>query len=72
MEAQDLYSTKKATKKAEVDYICDLCERKTPYKFIIRNREQVSLCPACYKHINPMPEGLIKRSVIRFLVKNVV
>jgi NAD-dependent SIR2 family protein deacetylase len=72
MEAQALYSTKKATKKAEVDYICDLCQRKTPRESIIQNREQVSLCPACYKHINPMPEGLIKRSVMRFLAKNVV
>jgi hypothetical protein len=68
MEAEDLYSTKKA----EVDYECDLCDRKTPYEFINQTQEQVNLCNPCHKHIKPMPEGIIKNSVVRFLMKNVL
>jgi hypothetical protein len=68
MEAQDLY----LTHKPEFDYVCDLCERKTRYEFINQTREQVSLCTACYKHINPRPEGIIKNSVMSFLAKNVI
>jgi hypothetical protein len=68
MEAHDLYSSKKV----EVDYICDLCERKTLYEFINETQEQVSLCTACHKHLKPMPDGIIKTSVIRFLMKNVI
>jgi hypothetical protein len=67
MEAQELYPTKRA----EVDYECDLCDRKTPYKFINKTQE-VNLCTPCHKHINPMPEGVIKNSVMRFLMKNVL
>ncbi len=68
MEAHVLYSTQKV----EVDYVCDLCDRKTPYEFSNQTQEQVRLCAGCYKHINPMPDSIIKKSVMRFLVKNVI
>jgi hypothetical protein len=68
MKAQDLC----LTNEAKVDFVCDLWERKTLYKSIHQTREQVSLCTTCYKYINPMPDGIIKKSVERFLMKNVI
>jgi uncharacterized CHY-type Zn-finger protein len=68
MEAHALNSTKKA----EVDCVCDLCGRITLHEFIVQTQGQISLCPACYKHINPMPDGIIKNSIMRFLRKNVL
>jgi hypothetical protein len=68
MEALDRYSIDRA----EVDCICDLCERKSLCRVIHQTREQVSLCTACYKHIDRMPDGINKRSVMSFLGKNVI
>ena len=53
-------------------YMCDLCDKKTSIEFIQRTIEHVYLCPDCHKHISAMPEGKIKDSIIRFLVRNVI
>ena len=57
---------------AELQYMCDLCDERTPLESIRRTEEHVYLCPNCYGAISAMPGGKIKASVIRFLTRNVI
>lgn len=40
---------------AEFQYMCDLCDERTPLEYIRRTEEQVYLCPNCYGVISAMP-----------------
>ena len=53
-------------------YMCDLCDRKTPLADIHRTEEPVYLCPDSYRVISAIPDGKIKNSVMRFLTRNVI
>ncbi len=55
-----------------VQYMCDLCDRKTPYEDIHRTVKHVYLCPCCHQHLSAMCEGKIKDNTIRFLMRNVI
>jgi hypothetical protein len=55
-----------------INYMCDLCDMKTPIEYIQRIEETVHLCPNCYNVISSMPEGKTKESVMRFLMRNVI
>ena len=55
-----------------IEYMCDLCDKKTPFEDIHRTKEHVHLCPDCHKHISAMPEGKIKDSIMRFLMRNII
>ena len=54
------------------EYMCDLCDTKTPVEDIRRTEEPVYLCPDCYQSLSAMPAGKIKDSVMRFLARNVI
>jgi uncharacterized protein YlaI len=53
-------------------YMCDLCDKKTPFEYIHRTRGAVYLCPECHKIISAMPRDEVKASVMRFLMRNVL
>ena len=53
-------------------YRCDLCDRKITDEIICRRDLMVFLCPPCFKHLDTMPEGTVKESIIRFLIGNVL
>lgn len=55
-----------------LQYMCDLCDHKTSLESIRRTEEPVYLCPHCYTLISGMPEGKIKYSMMRFLLRNVL
>ncbi len=48
---------------------CDLCEQKINPAVKICNN--ICLCPACFHHIQKMPE-IVAKNVERFLIGNVV
>jgi hypothetical protein len=54
-----------------IKYMCDLCDKKTPFEHIHRVRG-VYLCPKCDKIISSMRRGEIKDNVMRFLMRNVI
>ena len=56
----------------EFQYVCDLCDEKTPLELIQRTEEPVYLCPNCYKVISAIPGGKIKDSIMKFLMRNVI
>jgi hypothetical protein len=58
--------------KAEVRYVCDLCERDIPVDDLHRTTEHLHLCPFCHHLFIAIPEGVLKRSVLQFLLKNVL
>jgi hypothetical protein len=58
--------------KAEVRYVCDLCECNIPVDDLHRTAEHLHLCPFCHHHFVAIPEGVVKGSVLRFLMKNVL
>jgi ribosomal protein L37AE/L43A len=53
-------------------YMCDLCDKKFPFKQIHRTGAGLYLCPECHKVISSMQRGEDKDSVIRFLMGNVI
>jgi hypothetical protein len=56
----------------EFQYMCDLCDKKTPLKYVYWTEKPVYLCPNCYEVISAMPGGKIKDSIMRFLMRNVI
>lgn len=59
-------------RETEINYICDLCDKKIHFKYIQRIEAGVYLCPNCYMGISSMSGGIIKDSVVRFLMRNVI
>jgi|APFre7841882724_1041349.scaffolds.fasta_scaffold422678_1 hypothetical protein len=59
-------------RETEINYMCDLCDEKTPFEYIHRIEADVYLCLNCYNGISSMPGGKIKDSVMRFLMRNVI
>jgi len=56
----------------EPPYRCDLCGRKISDEIICRTDLMSFLCPPCCKHLDTIPEGTVKKNVIRFLIGNVL
>ncbi len=54
------------------DYPCSLCGDIIPYGKIHRVEEFVYLCLPCFKHYQSLPEGMIKKGVMDFLIGNVI
>ena len=54
----------------EHDYTCDLCGKLTSAASICRLDGSACLCPQCFKHWERIPEGLVKKSIERFLDGN--
>jgi ribosomal protein L37AE/L43A len=59
-------------RETKTQYMCDLCDKKTPFAQIRRTGQGLYLCPKCYKIISSMPRGEDKDSVMRFLMGNVI
>ena len=54
------------------DYQCSLCGDIIPHGKIHRVEEFVYLCLPCFKHYQSLPEGMIKKGVMDFLIGNVI
>jgi heterodisulfide reductase subunit A-like polyferredoxin len=59
-------------RESRIEYICDLCDEKCPFEYIRRTKEHVHLCRDCHKYISAIPEGILKDSLMRFLMGNVI
>jgi ribosomal protein L37AE/L43A len=55
-----------------IKYMCDLCDKKTPFEHLHRIGGGVYLCPKCQKIISSMGRGKVKNNVMRFLMRNVI
>jgi hypothetical protein len=53
-------------------YRCDLCDQISNDEIIWRKDLYVFLCPPCFKHLDSIPDGTQKESIIRFLIGNVL
>jgi hypothetical protein len=51
---------------------CDLCGRPTESGKIMHTKGSADLCPNCYDHFMKIPNGLLKRSIERFIIGNVI
>ena len=51
---------------------CDYCETIVKWSAIVKTDHPLFLCPDCYNYLERMPDGLLKQSVERFLVGNVI
>jgi hypothetical protein len=56
----------------EMPYRCDLCDRKISDEIICRTDLMAFLCPPCFKHLDTIPEGTVKKNIIRSLIGNVL
>lgn len=54
------------------DHPCSLCGDIIPYGNIHCVEEFVYLCSPCFKHYRSLPEGMIKKGVMDFLIGNVI
>jgi ribosomal protein L37AE/L43A len=59
-------------RETRISYMCDLCDKKTPFEHLHRIGGAVYLCPKCHKVISSIPRGKIKDDVMRFLMRNVL
>lgn len=51
---------------------CDLCGRPTETCKIVRTEGSADLCPKCHDHFMKIPNGLLKQSIERFIIGNVI
>ena len=54
------------------NYPCSLCGDNISYGKIHCIEEFVYLCSPCFKHYQSLPDGMIKKSVMDFLIGNVI
>ena len=54
------------------DYQCSLCGDIIAYGEIQRIEEFVYLCGPCFKHYQSLPDGVLKKNVMDFLIGNVI
>ncbi|MGA8181134.1 MAG: PilZ domain-containing protein [Desulfobacterales bacterium] len=54
------------------DYPCSLCGDIIPHGKIHCVEEFVYLCSSCFKHYQSLPDGMIKKGVMDFLMGNVI
>jgi len=50
----------------------ELCGEITLYKELHKADDLVYLCSRCFARLEALPEGEIKESISRFLIKNVI
>jgi hypothetical protein len=51
---------------------CGLCGENTPYGETHMTEDSVSLCSDCFKQLEALPDGRIKKSIDDFLIGNVI
>jgi hypothetical protein len=51
---------------------CELCGEITSYKELHKADDLVYLSSRCFTRLEALPEGEIKESIRRFLIKNVI
>ncbi len=56
----------------KIQIYCDLCGKLCGSGEIIQTVDYFNLCRQCLKHMNAMPDGIIKESIHRFLSGNVL
>ena len=52
-------------------YTCDLCGQIVRSAEIQHTCQSASLCPHCYKHWESLQDGVVKKSIERFLAGNI-
>jgi hypothetical protein len=56
----------------ESGYSCSLCGENHPYDEIHETEDFVYLCSHCFKQLEALPDGRIKKSIDDFLIGNVI
>jgi hypothetical protein len=56
----------------ESGYSCSLCGENHPDGEIHETEDSVYLCSACFKHLEALSDGRIKKSIDDFLIGNVI
>jgi hypothetical protein len=51
---------------------CDLCDRELEGQSICRIDGTRCLCLSCYKHLEKIPPGQVRESILRFIDRNVI
>lgn len=51
---------------------CDMCGRETPETSLCRVDGTICLCQSCWRHLEKIPAGIVKDSLLRFLNGNVI
>jgi hypothetical protein len=51
---------------------CDLCDRRVEGESICRIDGTRCLCLSCYKHLEKIPPGPIRESILRFIDRNII
>lgn len=51
---------------------CDLCGKPTESGIIMHTEGLADLCPNCYDHFMQIPNGMLKQSLERFIIGNVI
>jgi PilZ domain len=72
--AQLLAKTEELKKTAilEMPFGCELCGRNLRKGSICSVKGTVCLCLPCYKHLEKIPEGSVRESILRFIDGNVI
>lgn len=55
-----------------VHQACDLCGTLLLSPEVHLTEDNICLCENCHKHLNTLPSGIIKQSINRFLMGNVI
>ena len=59
-------------KSLEVNSTCDLCDRTIEGGSICRIEGDGCICLPCYKHLEGLPEGPARESILRFIDRNII
>ena len=55
-----------------MNFECDLCGEIASYKELHKADDLVYLCSRCFTRLEALSEGDIKKSIRRFLIRNVI
>lgn len=56
----------------QIRHACDICGVLIRGKELRQNEEFIHLCSSCQRHLDSIPEGLLKQSIKRHLIGNVL
>jgi hypothetical protein len=60
------------SKLESICHTCDLCQKMIPCVNLSKTDDFIYLCVSCANHLERIPDGSTKRSIMRFLSGNVV